>query len=252
MKIRKWLNWFIVHPRWTLFLVKIGIRKKLDFKDHRTFTYSAIDFGQFVDLLAMEFKMPPAEVEKIVAQYSPIDRNDQDGNEYARWDSSEELCLVSYCLCKIVQPAVVVETGTAKGFLAAAVLQALQENNRGELFSLELPPFGTRDFSYAGSIIPKGVLGRWNLRLGPSIPLMKRLFKERDQIDVFIHDSDHSYLNQKSEYKIAMRVLKTGGVLISDDVKNDAFQEVSKSFRQAPIYVKQKNKDHPIGFIFKR
>lgn len=81
---------------------------------------------------------------------------------------------------------------------------------------------------------------------------MKKLFKKNKHIDFFIHDSDHSYLNQKTEYEIALRTLNIGGILISDDVKNDAFQEVAHAFKQTPIYVNQKNKKHPIGLIFKR
>ncbi len=42
--------------------------------------------------------------------------------------------------------------------------------------------------------------------------------REIPTIDLFYHDSDHSYFNQKLEYNFAWKQLNCQGVLLSDDV----------------------------------
>ena len=37
-------------------------------------------------------------------------------------------------------------------------------------------------------------------------------------IDIFLHDSDHRYGPQLSEYTTAWRALRPGGILMSDDI----------------------------------
>jgi predicted O-methyltransferase YrrM len=37
-------------------------------------------------------------------------------------------------------------------------------------------------------------------------------------IDMFFHDSDHSYRNQEHEYSVFYERLRPGGFLVSDDI----------------------------------
>jgi hypothetical protein len=47
-------------------------------------------------------------------------------------------------------------------------------------------------------------------------------------IDIFIHDSEHSYENMMFEYITAWHYLKEGGILLSDDTNlNKAFSDFS-------------------------
>jgi hypothetical protein len=47
-------------------------------------------------------------------------------------------------------------------------------------------------------------------------------------IDIFIHDSEHSYENMMFEYMTAWDHLKEGGILLSDDTNlNKAFSDFS-------------------------
>ena len=56
------------------------------------------------------------------------------------------------------------------------------------------------------------------------------LKKYRAKIDLFINDSDHSYLNQKREYDISLNWLAEQGLLISDDVQNVSLLECYKKY----------------------
>src|SRR5579859_763127 len=50
------------------------------------------------------------------------------------------LARTCYVVCRILQPAVVLETGVAYGVTSAFLLQALHVNQNGKLLSIDLPP----------------------------------------------------------------------------------------------------------------
>lgn len=55
-------------------------------------------------------------------------------------------------------------------------------------------------------------------------------------IDVFIHDSDHSYDVIAFEIETAYPYLRSGGVLVADDVfQNMAFFDSCRRFRIKPV-----------------
>ena len=47
-----------------------------------------------------------------------------------------------YALCRALRPMRVVETGVCYGVTSAFFLQALRQNDRGTLYSIDLPPLG--------------------------------------------------------------------------------------------------------------
>lgn len=55
-------------------------------------------------------------------------------------DCSEEETL--YTIIRIRKPDIVVETGVAQGVSSTFILQALEDNGRGQLYSIDLPPAG--------------------------------------------------------------------------------------------------------------
>ncbi|MEM4483260.1 MAG: hypothetical protein QXS19_05035 [Candidatus Methanomethylicia archaeon] len=44
-----------------------------------------------------------------------------------------------YCLIRLIRPAIVVETGVASGIFSLSILQALNCNDYGHLYSIDLP-----------------------------------------------------------------------------------------------------------------
>jgi predicted O-methyltransferase YrrM len=131
-----------------------------------------------------------------------------------------------YLACRQLRPRVVVETGVAYGVTSAYILQALDDNGFGELHSIDLPPLGRDAESYVGYFIPTQLKNRWRLRTGSSRNVLPRVLSEQESIDVFVHDSLHTYRHMKWEFQSALRSLRPGGLLISDDIEvNRAFEE---------------------------
>jgi len=161
--------------------------------------------------------------------------------------------LFLYSLCKIIKPKVVLETGVAYGISSAHILQALHENNSGILYSIDsiFRPWETREM--IGAAIPSHLRSNWKLILehgkykyrpyGSSSEKLKEVLSSIGEIDIFIHDSVHSYRNMLYEYESAWPFIKQRGFLISDDVSaNNAFHDFCMKLDSKPLVLRQKKK----------
>jgi predicted O-methyltransferase YrrM len=147
-----------------------------------------------------------------------------------------------YSIIRDVNPNTVVETGVANGFSTLFVLAALYENGNGTLLSIDKPVYldltleelqhSNRDLSgwkipadkSPGWIIPNHLRNRWELFEGKSIDVLPNLDIENN-IDIFIHDSEHTTTNMLFEYIVAYHNLHDGGYIISDDISHsEAFR----------------------------
>ena len=147
--------------------------------------------------------------------------------------------LVQYVAVRALRPDIVVETGVANGVSSAYLLLALHKNGRGTLYSIEV---GDSSYLPAGKatgwIVPAWLRPRWKLLTGDSRVLLPKLLADLGQIDVFIHDSLHTYEHMLWEYREAYPHLRAGGLLLSDDASwNPAFPEFCREVgaRQAQI-----------------
>ena len=78
------------------------------------------------------------------------------------------------------------------------------------------------------------VAGGKGVRMQSEIP--KQFLLLNKEIDIFIHDSDHTYKNMMFEYDISWPHIKKGGLLISDDVESsNAFYDFSIKKDLKPI-----------------
>lgn len=129
-----------------------------------------------------------------------------------------------YVAVRAERPQVVVETGVSGGISSAHILRALAANGRGSLHSIDLPnvqhgsvlPPGRE----TGWMVPDELRGRWSLTLGDARELLPGLLDTLDRLDIFLHDSDHSYGHMLFEYELAFPRLEPGGLLMSDDTHN--------------------------------
>lgn len=126
-------------------------------------------------------------------------------------------CETIYLLVRALRPDVVVETGVCYGASSAYILQALKENRRGELYSIDLG--NTPDEPPSDFFIPRDLLDRWHLIIGDSKQELPRLLAKLGQIDLFHHDSLHTYDHMMWEYNAAFPHLKPDGILSSHDVR---------------------------------
>lgn len=153
------------------------------------------------------------------------DKRDNSGRRrFSSWGPSIGLTLgaVLYGVCRKVRPATVVETGVASGVSSSFILQSLEDNRSGALYSIDLPLWERE----SGWIIPDYLRHRWHLIVGQSSDRLLPLLEKVGTIDVFLHDSEHSYENMLWEYQTAWSRLKKGGILLSHNIDaNDAFPD---------------------------
>ncbi len=133
-----------------------------------------------------------------------------------------------YNMIREGKPDTVVETGVLDGFSSSIILEALSKNKKGRLISAEI----SRN---VGHIVPARLKGRWDLVVGTPRGVLPTVLKRSGKIDIFMHDSDHSYKNMKREFGLAMKSMKKGGVVLSDDIYvNKAFMEFAGSVHRKP------------------
>jgi len=137
-----------------------------------------------------------------------------------RHDANLALAKFCYAYCRQNRPELVIETGVGNGVTTCFILTALAVNGCGHLISIDLPPLGLA----SGGFVPDDVKNRWELCLGRSRRLLPDLLRKNSRLDLFLHDSLHTYRNMLFEYGAAWKALRPGGLLVSDDIAfNRAF-----------------------------
>ena len=127
-----------------------------------------------------------------------------------------------YCLIRLLKPRVVVETGVADGFTSAHILRALEDNGEGRLYSIDLPNSKLPPDKGPGWIVEGELRKRWDLRIGDAKTLLPPLLDELGEVDLFLHDSLHTYEHMTFEYRAAWPRVKPGGLFLSHDVGQNA------------------------------
>jgi predicted O-methyltransferase YrrM len=201
--------------------------------------------------LANSLDVPIEEVESELSNLpSFLTSSDRDPGMTNRWSATNELAAIDYVTIKLLEPDIVVETGVWGGVSSWTMLHAMNEIGKGRLISIDLPTPNTELLPEVGYLVPDNLRDRWELRIGPAGKLLPAVLDEVGAIDVFQHDSRHSYTNQLREYRTAWPYLSEGGLLISDDVSNDALHDACESWNQSPVIVHQ-SKSSPVGLVRK-
>jgi len=134
---------------------------------------------------------------------------------------------VLYVIVRELSPYQVVETGVSAGVSSAYILQALEDNGKGKLYSIDLPNIAIKEahtVDETGFVIPDYLRQRWSLRVGKSYDLLRPLLAEIGNIDMFLHDSEHTYNTMQWEYEVAWMSLDKNGLIVSHDINdNSAF-----------------------------
>ena len=162
--------------------------------------------------------------------------------------------LFLYGLCKIMKPDVVVETGVAYGQSSSYILQAMKENDNGILYSVDNIFRPWESLEMIGNAIPQNLRKRWKLIVGSSVAKLEEILRSKKTIDVFLHDSLHTYKNMLFEYNTAWPFIKKSGFLISDDVpENNAFLDFYSMVNGSPILMtNNQDKEIVLGIIRKK
>lgn len=144
-----------------------------------------------------------------------------------RWAADSLFARLCYLACRLTTPERVVETGVAYGVSSAFILEALRQNGRGTLHSIDLPPLRRGYERSWGVAVPDGLREGWQLHRGSSRRVLPGLLREIGPLDLFVHDSLHTRRNMRREFDAAWSHLRPGGVLLADDVeRNRAFADL--------------------------
>jgi predicted O-methyltransferase YrrM len=163
-----------------------------------------------------------------------------------RWAADSLLARCCYLACRLLEPAVVVETGVAYGVSSAFILKALGENGRGVLHSVDLPPLRQRYDEFWGIVVDEMLKTHWSIHRGSSERVLPGLLEEVGIVDLFLHDSLHTYRNMRREFETVWPCLRAGGVILADDVeRNRAFDELQRK-EPALWRVVRDRQEHPL------
>jgi predicted O-methyltransferase YrrM len=148
-----------------------------------------------------------------------------------RFAAGRSTSLVLYAIVRIEKPECVVETGVANGHSTFFMLRALDKNGAGRLHSFDVS-------ATVGGLLEPDDKRRWALEVLNGVRLRRAFMRAMDsigQIDVFVHDSNHSRSWQTFEYGVALRRLRAKGLLASDDVDMSfAFSAFCARYKLSP------------------
>jgi len=143
--------------------------------------------------------------------------------------------LIQYAAVRAFKPEVIVETGVANGISSTHLLLACKLNERGHVYSIDIdngeyiPPGKS-----TGWIVPDDLRERWTLLLGDAREILPQLLSQLRSMDIFIHDSLHTYEHMKFEITLGYSHIRSGGILLVDDKNfNSAFAECVETLHPA-------------------
>ena len=120
-----------------------------------------------------------------------------------------------YAIVRAMQPSLIVETGTEKGLGSLVLAEAILKNGKGKLITIDME-------SSSGLLIGGKYSGVISQVIGDSIQALSQI----DQVDMFIHDSDHSSEHEAREFEAITPRLTVSGIVLSDN--SHATNELSR------------------------
>jgi hypothetical protein len=139
---------------------------------------------------------------------------------FGGWNDGEpEIVRAVWCLTRHLRPERVVETGVGRGITTRFILEALERNGVGHLWSIDLPqlldPERNRE---VGAAVDQRCRHRWSYVEGSSRRRLPALLATLGEIGLFVHDSRHTEYNTRFELEQAWRHLRPGGAAVADDI----------------------------------
>lgn len=152
----------------------------------------------------------------------------------SKWNSGRNLQIIIFAITRLVAPDFVVETGTANGTTANSWASAMKLNKKGKVITVDiknttLPAVSKENLKYIECQVSDGSINAL------SNILQKRNFKN----SIFLHDSDHSYFGQYSDYQAALN--NNFDLLLSDDIDASfAFIDFSENLNSVVLFDERK------------
>jgi SAM-dependent methyltransferase len=138
---------------------------------------------------------------------------------YRGWnDGDRAQAEAIWCLVAHTRPETVVETGVAHGLISRVILERLERNGTGHLWSVDLPAVDPALHHEIGIAIPEHLRPRWTYVEGTSRRRLPGLVRELQRVDLFVHDSLHTARNTCFELDTVWPTLPPGGAAVVDDI----------------------------------
>jgi hypothetical protein len=135
-------------------------------------------------------------------------------------DADLELCTAQWCAVLHLKPSAVIETGVAHGVSSRVLLEAMERNGNGHLYSIDLPhPLRHELHETTGVAVTQALRTRWTYLEGESRRRLPPLVRELGKVELFIHDSLHTAKNTLFEMEQAASAMGRGGVMLIDDIR---------------------------------
>jgi len=141
---------------------------------------------------------------------------------YKSWnDGDAGFVRAIWCLIRHGKARNVIETGVAHGVTSRFILEALERNHDGHLWSIDLPPLERPWRKQIGIAVGSRFAGKWTYVAGSSRRRLPALLSLVDAVDLFVHDSLHSERNVRFELDSIWARLKKPGAIVVDDIDSN-------------------------------
>ncbi len=160
-----------------------------------------------------------------------------------------------YMLARWLKPKSIVETGVERGASTYVLLKAIERNQQGKLYSIDvLDHFFHTRFPIA-TIVPKEMRREnWVFIQGYSGEILPKLFQqlENESCGMFVAGSDHHYDNQLNEIRQGWENLENGGVLVVDRPDYEGYKALNSFLLESNyrdlVIMKESNYSLPYDF----
>lgn len=143
-----------------------------------------------------------------------------------------------YVIVRLVKPARIIETGTHDGIGSLVLLSALDRNaaeaSPGQLISIDPDPT-------SGWIV--GERANWSRRTADSRAVLREILEEA-QVQLFLHDSLHSYEHERFELETAAAAMESGILLSDNSHETSALSDISEKIGARYSFWKERPRNH--------
>lgn len=243
----KTLAWFARRPVLWPQAVRIVRQRVAPNRDGEAYQSAAVAWCARTSVTTADALKRLGVVEEIIPfdqQFGELYRQALDRTERCpvSMGGAADLTLLFGC-AELLGASRVLETGVAYGWSTLALLASLHRRPRAVLHSVDMPYVKRDGEAYVGVAVPHELRKQWVLHRVADREGIPRALRHLGVLDMCHYDSDKSYGGRGWAYPLLWAALRSGGLLISDDVgDNLAFREFADAVSQTPLVVGRDDK----------
>jgi len=243
----KTLSWFLKQPRGTVLVKNLLLQKTLYRKKENTAPESvkwcsdqAVTTREAIEMITGKTFSITSIRSLFPEEFNYVDKMIKE-TPFTMGGAGDTQLL--YDFCEITQATKVLETGVAYGWSSLAILLSLKKRIQSKLVSTDMPYAKMGNENFVGIIVPEELKANWVLIPEADISALPKALKILDSADIIHYDSDKSYIGRMYAYPLLYKLLRKGGLFISDDIQdNIAFKEFCEQVHVNPIIISFENK----------